>query len=81
MRPLNDAHLAALGADPERLGIGYDIFPRAGRAAVPVAFTIDRGMDPDGAGGWRARPPWVFATYEAGGLGNLVELLHESGHA
>jgi hypothetical protein len=81
LRPLNDAHLAALGADPEGLGIGYDIFPRSGRAAVPVAFSMDRGMDLDGSGRWRARPPWVFATYETGGLGNLVELLHESGHA
>jgi oligoendopeptidase F len=32
-------------------------------------------------GPWTPRPPWVFATYEAGGLGNLLELLHESGHA
>ena len=37
---------------------------------IPVAFTT---------GG---RPgPWVFATYREGGLGNLAELLHESGHA
>ncbi len=27
------------------------------------------------------RPPWVFATYSTGGIGNLQELLHESGHA
>jgi hypothetical protein len=81
LQSLNDAHLAALGADPATLGIGYDIFRRLDRPPIPVAFTIDRGVDPHGAGGWRARAPWVFATYETGGLGNLLELLHESGHA
>lgn len=81
MRPLNDAFLSSLGADPARLAIEFDIFPRPDRPPVPVAFTMDRGVDPDGHGGWRARPAWVFATYETGGLGNLGELLHESGHA
>ena len=32
-------------------------------------------------GTWRAATPWVFATHAEGGLGNLEELLHESGHA
>jgi hypothetical protein len=32
-------------------------------------------------GGWRPGEPWVFATYRAGGLDNLNELLHETGHA
>ncbi|HEX7472330.1 MAG TPA: hypothetical protein VF323_04555 [Candidatus Limnocylindrales bacterium] len=81
LQPLNDAHLAALGADRARLGIGYDIVPRPGRPVIPVAFTIDRGVEADDRDGWRARAPWVFATYGSGGLGNLVELLHESGHA
>jgi hypothetical protein len=81
LRPLNDAFLASLGADPAELGIAYDVFPRPDRPPVPVAFTMDRGVDSDGRGGWRARPAWVFATYETGGLGNLLELLHESGHA
>jgi len=70
LRPINDAHLRSLGADPEALAIGYDIVPRPDRPPIPVAFTI---------GG---RPgPWVFANYREGGLGNLAELLHESGHA
>ena len=33
------------------------------------------------SGPWTPRPPWVFATYAEGGVGNLLELLHESGHA
>ena len=70
LRSINDAHLRSLGADPADLDIGYDIVPRDGRPVIPVAFTT---------GG---RPgPWVFATYREGGLGNLTELLHESGHA
>jgi hypothetical protein len=70
LQTVNDAHLRALGADPDALAIGYDIVPREDRPLIPVAFTI---------GG---RPgPWVFATYQEGGLGNLAELIHESGHA
>lgn len=70
LRPINDAHLRSLGADPIELSIGYDIFPRPDRPVIPVAFTT---------GG---RPgPWVFASYREGGIGNLNELLHESGHA
>jgi hypothetical protein len=70
LRPINDAHLRSLGADPDELRIGYDIVPRAGRPLIPVAFTI--GGQPG---------PWVFATYVEGGLGALAELVHESGHA
>ena len=82
LRAINDAHLASLGADPAVLGIRYDVEPRAGRPPIPVAFAIAadvarRARD----GGWRAATPWVFATYAEGGLGNLEELLHESGHA
>ncbi|MFL5779039.1 MAG: hypothetical protein ACJ761_08870 [Chloroflexota bacterium] len=80
--PINDAHLRALGADPAGLGIEYDIEPRDGRPPVPVAFTITRDLARQSADGeWRAATPSVVAEYRAGGLGNLRELLHESGHA
>ena len=65
-------------------GSSYDILPRPGRPPVPVAFTLDMGAwasDQPPAGPWTPRPPWVFATYAEGGIGNLLELLHESGHA
>ena len=81
---LNDAYLAALGADPQAIGIRYDVLPRAGRPPIPVAFTLGMGASSAGQptdGPWTPRPPWVFATYAEGGLGNLLELLHESGHA
>ncbi len=70
LREINDAHLRSLGADPDTLRIGYDIVPRPDRPEIPVAFTT---YGEDG--------PWVFATYREGGLGNLAELVHESGHA
>ncbi len=82
LRVINDEHLRSLGADPAVLGIGYDIEPRPGRPAIPTAFAIARTIAREAADGtWRAATPWVFATHAEGGLGNLEELLHESGHA
>ncbi len=81
---LNRAYLASLGADPVASGIRYDVLPRPGRPLIPVAFTLGMGADDTPAqrpGAWTPRPPWVFATYAEGGVGNLLELLHESGHA
>ena len=51
---------------------------------MPVAFTLGMGAwaaDQPADRPWTPRPPWVFATYAEGGIGNLLELLHESGHA
>ncbi|MEO8030193.1 MAG: hypothetical protein ABI765_05055 [Gemmatimonadota bacterium] len=71
---LNRRYYQSLGADPDSLGVRYDILPREGKG--PVAFTsIGRRV---GAG---SRPQsWVFATYPEGGFDNLEELLHETGH-
>jgi hypothetical protein len=79
MEAINAAYYRALGADVARLPIKYDLLPRAGK--TPVAFTTFGSRVPDRDGAWRAGDVWVFATYRAGGLGNLVELLHETGHA
>ena len=81
---VNRRYLSSLGADPDALGISYDVLPRPGRPLIPVAFTIGMGgwaAEQPASGPWTPRPPWVFATYAEGGLGNLLELLHESGHA
>ncbi len=69
---LNDRVWGALGADVRALGVHYDLDPREGKD--PVAFTTFGGRTP-------AIEPWVFATYRTGGLDNLNELLHETGHA
>jgi hypothetical protein len=68
---LNAAVWRALGADVDTLHVHYDLEPRDGKD--PVAFTTFGGRAPI--------EPWVFATYRAGGLDNLNELLHETGHA
>jgi hypothetical protein len=85
-----DANAAALGLDPPTLEttlrelLRDDVVARPDRPPMPVAFSIGMGAWGDGQpvrGPWTPRPPWVFATYATVGLGNLVELLHESGHA
>ena len=80
LRPINDRFYAGLGADPRALQVRYDLEPRAGKD--PVAFTTF-GRRPRIAAGGEVVPgePWVFASYRMGGLDNLLELLHETGHA
>jgi hypothetical protein len=68
---LNDSVFRSLGADVRALRVHYDLAPREGK--TPVAFSS--------FGGRRPIEPWVFATYRTGGLDNLNELLHETGHA
>ncbi|MEO8208049.1 MAG: hypothetical protein ABI598_03355, partial [Chloroflexota bacterium] len=81
MLRINDDHVRSIGADPEHLRIGYDIIPRLGRPVIPTAFTLTEGVAGKDGSTWVPAVPWVFATYAEGGLGNLEELLHESGHA
>lgn len=82
LRVINDAHLRAIGADPTTLRIHYDIHPRPDRPVIPTAFTVAADVATRAAdGSWNGATPWVFATYAEGGIGNLEELLHESGHA
>jgi hypothetical protein len=76
---LNRQVYQSLGADIERLGVRYDLEPREGK--TPVAYSTFGGRPRFINGGWRAGEPWVFATYRTGGLDNLNELLHETGHA
>ena len=80
LRAINDAFHEGLGADVKALGIGYDIERRPGKTAV--AFT-DFGARPKRRddGRWSTGSPWVIAGYATGGIGNLNELLHETGHA
>jgi hypothetical protein len=79
---INEAYYASLGADPRQLGIGFDVTPRPTRPLVPVAYT-DFGGRPrrQSDGSWYRARPWVLATYTAGGLAELTELVHETGHA
>jgi hypothetical protein len=76
---LNAAVFRTLGADPALLHVRYDLTARAGKD--PVAFTTFGARARHVGDAWRPAEPWVFATYRTGGLGNLAELLHETGHA
>jgi hypothetical protein len=76
---LNADVYRSLGADVESLRVYYDIDPREGK--TPVAYTTFAGRPRYLNGGWRPGKPWVVATYRSGGLDNLNELLHETGHA
>ena len=76
---LNREVYRSIGADPGALDVQYDLAPREGK--TPVAYCTFGRRPRFINGGWRRGQPWVFATYRAGGLDNLNELLHETGHA
>jgi hypothetical protein len=76
---LNRAVYRSLGADLDSLRVHYDLAPREGK--TPVAYTTFGARPRLMNGHWRPAEPWVFATYRTGGLDNLNELLHETGHA
>jgi hypothetical protein len=69
---LDHAVFGSLGADLSALRVHFDLAPREGKD--PVAFTTFGARSP-------VIEPWIFATYRTGGLDNLNELLHETGHA
>jgi hypothetical protein len=79
LRILNREMYRALGADVDSLRVQYDLEPRAGK--TPVAYCTFGRRPRFINGSWRSGEPWVFATYRTGGLDNLNELLHETGHA
>ncbi len=79
LRTINDQFYKDQGADVEALDIHYDLEPREGK--TPVAFTQFGKAARLRRGHFGESEAWVFATYREGGFDNLVELLHESGHA
>ncbi|HET6837552.1 MAG TPA: hypothetical protein VFH24_05880 [Gemmatimonadales bacterium] len=79
LKTLNDEIYRSLGANIEQLGVRYDLEPRPGK--TPVAYCTFGLRQRFLNGSWRTGEPWVFATYRSGGLDNLNELLHETGHA
>ena len=76
--PLTKRWFTSLGASPDALRIQYDIGPRAGK--YPIAYTTFGDRPHPSGDDWWPGSPAVFATYRVGGLGNLAELLHETGH-
>jgi hypothetical protein len=79
---VNRAVHASLGADLEELSIVFDIHPRPGRRPVPVAYTTFDGRPHRRADGtWSTGRPTIMEACIDGGLGELTELIHETGHA
>jgi hypothetical protein len=79
---LNEMIHRSLGADLDALGVVLDTTPRLGRPPVPVAFTtFGARPHPRADGTWDPGRPTVLASYTDGGLGELTELVHETGHA
>jgi hypothetical protein len=79
---LNRRLHAALGADLDELNVAFDITPRPTRPPIPVAFTTFGARPRRLADGtWSPGRPVVLATLVDGGLGELEELVHETGHA
>ena len=77
--PLTIRYYQTLGADVPALGVHYDLAPHPGKTPVANTTFGSRGHEADGR--WIPSESWVFATYETGGLGNLDEFVHETGHA
>jgi hypothetical protein len=77
--PVNERFYRDLGADLGRLGVMYDLGARPGKS--PLAYTdfVTRGRLSGNR--WQASVARVVATYPAGGLFSLNELIHENGHA
>jgi len=76
---LNERFYADLGADPRRLGVVFDLAPRPDKSSVAYTDFLRRGRLVDGA--WQRSVARVVGTYTRGGLFELNELVHESGHA
>ena len=76
---LNDRFFTDLGADPQALGVIFDIDPRPGKAPISYADTVRIGRTLSGM--WRPAIARISASYDHGGLYTLNELTHETGHA
>jgi hypothetical protein len=78
LETLNDGYFRQLGAAPAPLGVHFDLEPRPGKD--PVSFTTFGMRNRAEQGRWVQGEFWVFTSYRTGGLDNLSELLHETGH-
>jgi hypothetical protein len=79
---VNRAFFASLGADLHELNVRFDVTARPARPPVPVAFTTFGARPRLRADGtWSPGQPVVLETLAGGGLGDMAELVHETGHA
>jgi oligoendopeptidase F len=79
MAGLNARFYQDLGVDLAGLGVMFDLAPRADKSSVAYTDFVLRGREVDGR--WHRPVPRVVATLQRGGLGELNEFVHETGHA
>ena len=79
LTPLNQRFFGDLGANPQSLGVIFDIAPRPGKAPISYADTVRIGRMIDGK--WRPAIARISGSYDQGGLYTLNELTHETAHA
>lgn len=77
--PVNDRFFKDLGADPQRMGVLFDLEPRADKSPLAYTDSLYRGRTI--AGKWKPSIARVVGLYPTGGLFSLNELVHETGHA
>ncbi|HEV3205316.1 MAG TPA: hypothetical protein VGZ28_00060 [Terriglobales bacterium] len=79
LRKISASYYRDLGADLTQLGVMYDLDPRPGKAPLAYTEMLRCGRMVNGA--WRPTIAWISANYGRGGLTNMLELVHEEGHA
>lgn len=79
LQKISERYYQDLGADLEGLGVLYDLDPRPGKAPLAYTDLLRGGRMVNGA--WRPAIARISASYDRGGLANMLELVHEEGHA
>jgi hypothetical protein len=79
LRTISERFYHDLGADLNGLGVLFDLDPRPGKA--PLAYTDLLRCGRMVSGAWRPAIARISASYGRGGLSNMLELVHEEGHA
>ena len=79
LQKISERYYHDLGADLKGLGVLYDLDPRPGKAPLAYTDLLRGGRMINGV--WRPAIARISASYGRGGLVNMLELVHEEGHA
>jgi Peptidase family M3 len=79
LRTVSERYYRDLGADLDQLGVLFDLDPRPGKAPLAYTDLLRCGRMVNDA--WRPAIARISASYGRGGLSNMLELVHEEGHA
>jgi len=79
LRTTSERYYHDLGADLNQLGVLFDLDPRPGKAPLAYTDLLRCGQMVNGT--WRPAIARISASYGRGGVSNMLELVHEEGHA